>query len=78
VQLVVVAGGRESERADWPGACGPAPAAQHGDGGAGQLGDPVLAVLCRSVGNAESRLPLTALLVLWLRYMFLSPPPDSA
>ena len=37
------------------------PCPEHGNGAAGEWGDPVfaaLAVLCRSVGNAESRMPL--------------------
>jgi hypothetical protein len=39
----------------------------------GQWGDPLFSAftgLCRSVGNAESRPLLTALLVVWLRWMF--------
>jgi hypothetical protein len=45
------------------------PVPEDGDRAAGEWGDPVLAAfpaLCRSVGNAESRLPLTALLLLCL------------
>jgi hypothetical protein len=49
------------------------PDAQRVHGGAGQRCAAVftaLAVLCRSAGNAESGLPLTSLLVLWLLCAF--------
>ena len=49
------------------------PALEQPGGGPGQRGEALFAAfagLCRSVGNAETRLPLTALLGCWLRCAF--------
>ena len=60
--------GRE-QRSVWLARVLDQPGAQQRGSRGGQWGDPLLAAfaeLCRSVGNAESRLPLTALLLLCL------------